>query len=345
VKHATPTLLLILTLASAASAQISVEEAYAKMRAKRAATTTTAPATTAPTTATAATQPAPAPDSLTSQIATLETPDSAATPTSPATRPDATRPDDVDLDDLHAQAVVLMRANRYDKARPLLQKVFDAKPFSQQSPSFVVNYCLLDAKQKANSMRAVKNLMDYFGERTESPGEKPVNLLAIALNNAVQSNPRVAQAPLFKAASARFEQLNAQLEATRPGYKRWGVEWVSPEDYRVRKLARDEAQTAYEKAAAELKQCAADVTYAQSQVAAARAAMNNNVTGSAITGTSIPGTGRQYRSSVQGGELASAQAALDTAQARHQRQQKLTEDLRRAIPQIPWPDSMDPIEP
>src|SRR5205085_9114810 len=103
---------------------------------------------------------------------------------------------------------------------------------------------------------------DYFRETSQTPSEKPVNLLAIALNVALKANPRVESSPLFKSAAQRYQQLNAQLEASRPGYKRWGTQWISPEEYQQKKKARDEAQGEYEKIQREVEQCGKDIDYA-----------------------------------------------------------------------------------
>jgi chromosome segregation ATPase len=171
--------------------------------------------------------------------------------------------------------------------------------------------------------------MDYFRETSAAPSEKPLNLLAIALNVAIKANPRVESSPLFKSAAARYEQLNAQLEASRPGYKRWGTQWISPEEYQQKKRARDEAQRAYEKSLKEIEQCAKDVDYATAEIARVRASMSNFT----------------YHTTAQSEALQSAQSALQFAVERLGRQKTEADKARRAIPAINWPDSMEPVEP
>src|SRR5688572_2651388 len=89
-------------------------------------------------------------------------------------------------------------------------------------------------------MRAVKFLRDYIGQRPGTPDEDALNAIATCLSQA----DNIARNNKFFQDSVKFyEAHNAKLEQTRPGEKRWGIEWL-PAAEAERKINRMKAEEA-----------------------------------------------------------------------------------------------------
>src|SRR5437660_1545250 len=77
----------------------------------------------------------------------------------PALTPPATQPSfEPGLD----QAVALMRENKYDKAAPLLEKIYAATSPEQRSRGLVLNHAIVDLTRKVYVMRALRDLDQYL---------------------------------------------------------------------------------------------------------------------------------------------------------------------------------------
>ena|SRR5687768_16624266 len=84
------------------------------------------------------------------------------------------------VEELHAAAVVLMRAGEFPKAAPLLEQAYRAKPAADHSRPLLLNHAMLDVKQRVNVMRAIKDLRNYM-QLNPVPDEQATNILGAAL--------------------------------------------------------------------------------------------------------------------------------------------------------------------
>jgi hypothetical protein len=149
-------------------------------------------------------------------------------PASPAARPaaPATKPSPAEL---HAQAYEFMRAERFDKSMPLLNRAYIQTPAAQRSRPLIFNRALLDLVQKANLPRGIKDLHQHLA-RNPAPDEQASNLLGSLLEFAAE-NPRWRSGPLYADAFREFARREAVLERHRPGFKRWGPKWITQEEF------------------------------------------------------------------------------------------------------------------
>jgi Trypsin-like peptidase domain len=74
-----------------------------------------------------------------------------------------------------------------------------------------------------NPMRAAKFLRDYMAAHASEADETALNALGTALS---QADDQSRNLKFFKDCVAFYDQMNAKLEATRPGEKRWGSQWL-----------------------------------------------------------------------------------------------------------------------
>ena len=145
----------------------------------------------------------------------------ATTTAAPATRPSA--------EALHAQAVELMRQDQLDKALEQMDKAYAVTPATERNRPLVLNRAILDLRLRLNVMRAVRELHAYLVDRPE-PDEEAHNILGAALNVAAAS-PRVKNGAVWQAAFREWERRNDEMDASRPGFRRWGAQWLSEQEY------------------------------------------------------------------------------------------------------------------
>src|SRR6476660_5788118 len=80
-----------------------------------------------------------------------------------------------------AQGVQLMRGGQFEKARPILEKLYESTPPAQRSRPLVIDHAILDMTQKVYAARAVKDLMQYFASHSVND-EAATNVLGASLN-------------------------------------------------------------------------------------------------------------------------------------------------------------------
>ncbi len=90
----------------------------------------------------------------------------------------------------------------------------------------VMNFALVEIAGN-NRMRAAMIVGGYMRTASGDVDEEMLNTLGLALNNA---DFAARQAQLFPELADLYAGLNARLEATRPGLKRWGAAWKSPNE-------------------------------------------------------------------------------------------------------------------
>jgi hypothetical protein len=280
-----------------------------------------------------------------------------------ATRPltPTSAPSPTELYNLHVQAVKLMRANQFDKAKPLLEKVYVQTPPGQRSRALVLNRAIMDLAQRTNVSRGVRDVTAYLAAHPE-PDELAINILGASLNlMAERYNGK--RNPAWQASLAEWDRQNAQLEQTRPGMHRWGVEWLDEEQYARLQFTRDRAATAVRDQEDRVSQAQAEFLSAQQQREGLSAALGNSaqnspgLDGRNSLGNSgqIPAIARpdQFNNAVPTGNLLGMQGdikrldrevlpALRKKVAEEQAKVAAIEDKQ---PRPEWPKRFDAIDP
>lgn len=121
---------------------------------------------------------------------------------------------------LEGRSLAYLELGNFPSAHADLERLLNLS--SQISRSTAINGAAIFVVLK-NPMRSVRLLMQYMRPLT-SPDEQAVDALMIALG---QADEQARKARLFADASKFAENVNTELEALRPGMKRWGIEWVS----------------------------------------------------------------------------------------------------------------------
>jgi tetratricopeptide (TPR) repeat protein len=129
---------------------------------------------------------------------------------------------------LHGLALAYQLTQKPEKASPLfeanspLDRACNSKGVSRQ---LLITRATLDATQGYLAMRTVVSLSNYLKEHPDELDSEMLDLLFTALQKA---DERVTNRALTLEPSMKlYEDFNTRLEATRPGQKRWGVQWVS----------------------------------------------------------------------------------------------------------------------
>lgn len=137
---------------------------------------------------------------------------------------------------LDGMAVAYLKLKQAPKAGELFE---DSAPLGEavdRSPTreMVINRAALDIIQRTKAMRAAKSLTAWLQKH---PGDKPdedlLDILGTALFIADQHTTGKSKLEEF---ARIYQKESERLEATRPGEKRWGVEWL-PERDADRKIA------------------------------------------------------------------------------------------------------------
>lgn len=136
---------------------------------------------------------------------------------------------------LHGMAVAYLKLNRNPKAGELFD---DKSPLGRASlgaspdREMVWNRAVIDLIQKYKVMRAVKGLAEYLERNPEANDEGVMNLLGTAIYTAYhQFDDDKKPPPLLVQATALYEKRERQLESGRMGEKRWGVDWISADEF------------------------------------------------------------------------------------------------------------------
>jgi tetratricopeptide (TPR) repeat protein len=88
-------------------------------------------------------------------------------------------------------------------------------------------------------MQGVKPVLNYLNAHATKPDEGLLNAMAIAL---AAADARGIHSSFYTDSSRAYKKLNAKLEATRPGEKRWGVEWMPAADVDAKQKTVDAAR-------------------------------------------------------------------------------------------------------
>lgn len=165
---------------------------------------------------------------------------------------------------LHGLALTYQLIQKPEKASPLfennspLDRACSTKNASRQ---LLITRATLDATQGYLAMRSVVSLSNYLKEHPDDLDSELLDLLFTALQKA---DERVTNRALtLEPAMKLYEDFNARLEATRPGQKRWGVQWVSMAQFNIEMGKRRIAIKVYEQALDRLDEAQAAVKDAE----------------------------------------------------------------------------------
>jgi hypothetical protein len=213
----------------------------------------------------------------------------------------------------HGLALAYQLVHKPDKASPLfdnnspLDRACNAKGVSRR---LLVTRGVMDVTQGYLAMRTCVGLTNYLKEHPDELDSEILDLLYTALIKAEEkvANRQLMLDPMIKL----YEDFNGRLESTRPGQKRWGVQWVSEETFRAEMAKQSIARKKYEIELDKVDKVAERVSAEQASVDVAR---KNALKDRAGLTRAL-------------GRLAAAKDALAVAQDK-------AEEVRRAIPMPP----------
>lgn len=141
-------------------------------------------------------------------------------------------------------ATEAMRLGQLDVAFRAMEKAYAATPPAQRRRPLVLNRAILDLTQKVYVMRAVRELYQYLRANPE-PDEPAMNILGAALHITADT-PRLKQGALWQSAYKEWERRNDKLNESRPGYRRWGPDWLNDEQHARLQADLEQSQRAIE---------------------------------------------------------------------------------------------------
>ena len=142
-----------------------------------------------------------------------------------------------------------LRIGRLEVAFELMERAFEATPPAQRTRPLVLNRAILDLTQRLNVMRAVRDTYQYLRANPQQLDEQAVNILGAALNGAAD-NPRWKKGTLWQSAFKEWERRTNQMNDLRPGYRRWGTQWLTEPQYQLLQADRDAIDRAIDAQAA-----------------------------------------------------------------------------------------------
>lgn len=140
--------------------------------------------------------------------------------------------DAIQVDPRNRQALTSLgycyiRLDDVNRAMRSLEAAVVGNPAPSREVTINLAYSLLRTR---NPMRGAKLIKDYLAANPTTLDEEALNAFAICLG---QSSEEARLNRFWTECVAFYEQYNARVEATRPGQKRWGVEWLSQSEWSV----------------------------------------------------------------------------------------------------------------
>jgi tetratricopeptide (TPR) repeat protein len=136
---------------------------------------------------------------------------------------------------LHGQGLALLQLGEPAKALPVLEK---AATLGVPDRSLVINLASAQLKTR-NTMRAVKLLRDHLAANPQPLDEPMLRALEAAL---LSADAGARKNRLWIDASNLAESYARQLEAARPGWKRWGNQWKPSDEVDALRSTNESAQ-------------------------------------------------------------------------------------------------------
>jgi tetratricopeptide (TPR) repeat protein len=160
---------------------------------------------------------------------------------------------------LHGIGIAYLALGRYDKASEPLARAY---PSSLRGRSLTINAAILDVVQRVNVMHGIKELKDYLSSQS-APDEVALNVMGASMGLAA-TDERLWQGQFFQQMGRFYEKKNAELEATRPGQRRWGTEWLPVKQARTHLVALEAGVAKYNAAIEAVRTAEGNVKAAQS---------------------------------------------------------------------------------
>lgn len=209
---------------------------------------------------------------------------------------------------LHGLALAYQLTDRPEKASPLFENgtPLDRACTSKGAPrQLLLTRAALDLTQGYLAMRTAVGLTSYLKEH---PNELDSEILDVLFSALTKAEERVTNRTALDGMIKNYEEFNARLEATRPGKRRWGVEWVGEAEFKANMKKRDAVLRELDKAQGQLADANADVAKAKEYLKWARG---------------------------NGGSVSVANKRLADAEDRRATAQKAVEDARAKLPPVP----------
>ena len=171
---------------------------------------------------------------------------------------DAAQSDPANLLAARDLAITYLRLEKPAKAAKPLELASNAKVLDR---SLVL--AIASERVAAKSpMQAVKHILVYTDAHPTPPDEAMVDALGIALARADAAGIK---SVLYTEAVKAYKKLNAKLESTRPGEKRWGSEWMPGAEVDKRQQALTTALLGIQTNAAAVHKLEAQIAVTQRQ--------------------------------------------------------------------------------
>lgn len=209
---------------------------------------------------------------------------------------------------LHGLALAYQLADKPEKAGPLfangtpLDRACAAKGAPRQ---LLVTRAALDMTQGYLAMRTAVGLTAYLKDH---PNELDSEILDVLFTALQKADERVANRAMLDAMIKNYDEFNGRLEATRPGQRRWGTQWVSEAEFKINMKKRELALRDVDKAQGQIADADADIVQAKQLVKWARGGQ---------------------------GSLSAANAKQTAAENRRAAGVRAMEDARSKLPPIP----------
>ena len=120
-----------------------------------------------------------------------------------------------------------MFLNDFAHALPPMEKALLANPAPNRALVVNMAVCQIGQPGSKNAMRAAIIIKDYLTAHPGSLDEPLLNAMATALYLA---DDQAKKGNKFKECEVFYTTYNQKLEAAKPGYKRWGVQWLKAAD-------------------------------------------------------------------------------------------------------------------
>ena len=240
-------------------------------------------------------------------------------------RVDAADPDVYSL--FEGLAFCYMQNNRFELATEPMERAYTSP---LRGHSALVNRSVLSLVQHSSPMRAIKDIQAYLASHPE-PDEVLLNILGACLYVATADN-QMSRSDLYKLSTSFFENKVKELEKTRPGQRRWGLNWVSDFDYAAKAENMDWAKGQYDRAAkvrdtaySEWQAADADWQYKQGQIKLYK--VNSAARSNAVSAADYAGR------------------VADDKNSTYQRRLATANEKYKAIPWPEWPTRFPPVRP
>jgi hypothetical protein len=129
-----------------------------------------------------------------------------------------------------SQAVALMAREEMVKARSALDAIWKATPVDQRSRALVLDRAIASFPEPRLAVLTVRDLRDYLLAH-QADDELATDILGSALHSAAMQGDRIKRGEVWQSAYREWARRNELLEQSRPGFHRWGPQWLSDEQF------------------------------------------------------------------------------------------------------------------